>query len=816
MSSLSTYIGGGDSTPVDGLIDGPLFSKPGLPLLDTNSALYMVNNPYGYVRATSRAQRSNWYKRARKYMQFDQHSAKMISNLMNVNTASFMYSCESFMLRAGVYGMMHSSDGVEWSHCDFDMPTTTSSIITFGNVNTKVARIGNTWFLYSNPGDTTARIYKSTDGLHWTVASVVAVPTSHIFMSFSSANNKLFLGFTINTTTARMITSSDGVIWNECTLPANANPVYYGLPVAWNGTVYCFCTDTSDTSLNKSYYSTDGVNWILGTTAFSRSAGSNGSNDLIVFNGKFIRAFYNVSTGASNIWTSSDGSVWTNTQNISGAIITGFIVSPGMVVAFGNSSMVYTTTDGTTWTSQTYGVTGQNLVAGAWDGSRFVLCSVTTNAYRTSTDGVTWSAGGTISGLIAANSRGDIAVAFNGDTYVHAAYTVVKISGSTVTTCVNGQLSATSQYSRTIVRGGNRIVYVNSTGVYLIDLTSLDHKTRLGISGSFNAVIYGNGRFVAVGTNIVAYSDDGVNWSSVALTGSHISVGYGNGLWMIMTANSSNYFTSTDTANWTPRALGYTPNANWVMQFASGFWTMFLNNSSQFIGSSDGITWTLVSGLNSSQRLINIADRHIFYSKSTTDGTYIATGHKTLSLFRSADNNRVPILGYNSKYGQFIAYGLGSGGGLNDNAFYKAEGQAGRDSWNTGNSPSGSFNASSYGILVTQGSNSYNINTGSQLTAMLQIPDTGTMLLLGTPLQIAFVDGAQANTLASISYCHNTAEFILSRNYDCGTAWSDDGSLYAPTNDNGNPFICRLQLGLIYAQSHLTLSSATYQYRRVG
>src|SRR5690606_35958688 len=110
-------------------------------------------------------------------------------------------------------------------------------------------------------------------------------------------------------------------------------------------------------------------------------------------------------------------------------------------------------------------------------------------------------------------------------------------------------------------------VYLSGVPDGLVPEVRLLNNTQAGsgwqerslISGSFKAITYGNGLFVAVGTNAsnqVALSTDGVNWTQYTAPVAHWKdVVYGNGLFVAVSSydNSPAVMTSPDGIHWTIR-----------------------------------------------------------------------------------------------------------------------------------------------------------------------------------------------------------------------------------------------------------------------
>jgi hypothetical protein len=120
-------------------------------------------------------------------------------------------------------------------------------------------------------------------------------------------------------------------------------------------------------------------------------------------------------------------------------------------------------------------------------------------------------------------------------------------------------------------------------------------------ANALDAVCYGNGIFVAVGSagtgNRVKTSPDGVNWTSrtSAADNSWRAVCYGNGLF-VATASSgtgNRVMTSPDGITWTSRAAAV--DNNWYgLTYGNGIFvaTSINGTGNRVMSSPDGITWT--------------------------------------------------------------------------------------------------------------------------------------------------------------------------------------------------------------------------------
>jgi hypothetical protein len=113
-------------------------------------------------------------------------------------------------------------------------------------------------------------------------------------------------------------------------------------------------------------------------------------------------------------------------------------------------------------------------------------------------------------------------------------------------------------------------------------------------SADWNAVAYGNGKFVAVSTGgafngRIATSSDGINWVTSAFVGTGwTDVVFGNGIFVALSGGTS-VITSPDGVNWTSRT---SPVSLYYVGFGGGIFVGVMQGSALGATSPDGITWT--------------------------------------------------------------------------------------------------------------------------------------------------------------------------------------------------------------------------------
>lgn len=136
---------------------------------------------------------------------------------------------------------------------------------------------------------------------------------------------------------------------------------------------------------------------------------------------------------------------------------------------------------------------------------------------------------------------------------------------------------------------------------------------------NWHAIAYGNGKFVAVveGSNMAAYSEDGINWSASELPatdyGYWCSVAYGNGKFVTVTLGGNMAAYSEDCINWTASEL---PSGNmWRVGYANGMFVAFAG-AGVAAYSEDCINWSA----------LELQLGSTFYSVAYGNGKFVAVG----------------------------------------------------------------------------------------------------------------------------------------------------------------------------------------------
>lgn len=172
----------------------------------------------------------------------------------------------------------------------------------------------------------------------------------------------------------------------------------------------------------------------------------------------------------------------------------------------------------------------------------------------------------------------------------------------------------------------------------------------------FNAVTYGNGRFVAVGSaGLVATSTDGTNWAIPAVTGRRDwkDVAYGNNVFLAVGTNS--VVTSPDGADWTMRAT----NTFVSTAFGNGLF-LAVDLTGAVYSSTDGSAWSVVAGAATAQSFTTVDYAHNLFILCGSKGSFQTSAdgvnwnptctNGTTALYAAASSNGRWIIGGKTRF----------------------------------------------------------------------------------------------------------------------------------------------------------------------
>jgi hypothetical protein len=474
-------------------------------------------------------------------------------------------------------------------------------------------------------------VVSSTDGINWDPQNV---GSNRHLMDVIYANGR-FVAVGALYDAAGMhslaFTSSDGVAWNE--RPTNSRwwkSVAYG-----NGQFIAVGDYTIDTS-------PDGITWTRRTPfAYVQFYGVAFGNGTFVAMGVF-------NDGRGNLYYSvqhsGDGISWTGAPAPASTVLRGITFGNGQFVMVGDGGVIFTSTDGNSWTQQ--GSTGRTLNDVTFANGNFIAVGNFGMVLR-SADAITWyqpwdsepcdlfGCGQAFGRVFAVGERSCILTSSDLQTWaspISATYSdlfgitfgqqklvAVGKYGSGVISSNGQQWTARPVYQalggmgntwfNAAGFGGGAFVAVGGSGAPIFTsrdaLSWTNQYWNLG-SDELLGITYANGRFVSIGTSSTGYgmragirsSDDGINWSSIA-PGPQAPlrcVANGNGVWVVAGAD---LLTSSDSVTWTARS--YAPTGTlYAATFGAGRFVL-AGDIGGTITSSNGMQWTFNPAFASAQ-----------------------------------------------------------------------------------------------------------------------------------------------------------------------------------------------------------------------
>ena len=208
--------------------------------------------------------------------------------------------------------------------------------------------------------------------------------------------------------------------------------------------------------------------------------------------------------------------------------------------------------------------------------------------------------------------------------------------------------------SKFVAVAGSNIAAYSTDGINWTETTMPD-----GGNAGWYDVCYGDGKFVAVAyyrDNKAAYSTDGINWNPTPLpsvsNGGWRSVCYGDGKFVAVTNYTNKAAYSTDGINWTETTLPEGGSAGWydVCYGDDKFVAVAYGGYAAY--SYDGINWTRRLLPNGAQ----------WYSVAYGDGKFVAVGDDIAAYSTNGINwfeASIDVTGIINNSWQNLAYGGG-------------------------------------------------------------------------------------------------------------------------------------------------------------
>ncbi len=367
------------------------------------------------------------------------------------------YGNGSFVAVGGSGTILTSPDGIAW--------TTRTSGTT---APLQTVTYGNGTFVTASA----ALCLVSTDGVSWTQKTFTGLAAVGLSIKTLAYANGSFVAAGL---AGAIGTSPDGATWTNRTVVANTTSA----GIAYGSGIYVATSGGANPILT----SPDGSSW---TKASGTISGTRGR--VVYGNGMFI-AF-----GTPLNYTSHDGITWATSPP--GPFPAGAAYGNGIFATVGTSGAIFTSSNGTTWTSRTSG-TSNNLLGITYNNGIFVATGAS-GTILTSLDGIAWTnrTSGTSKDLrgVAYGNGNYVIVGYSGGD--SAATVLMSSDGITWTT----KPSVSGIWPFTISYGNGYFIAVGAAGYLMSSTDGITWQVKgLGTFNNMTAITYGNGSFVAVG-----------------------------------------------------------------------------------------------------------------------------------------------------------------------------------------------------------------------------------------------------------------------------------------------------------------------------
>jgi len=425
----------------------------------------------------------------------------------------------------------------------------------------------------------------SSDGINWTgLGSTI----------FSDGGNGVVWNGTIwvavGQGTNTIAYSYDGINWTGL----GGYMFWRGRDIAWNGKIFVATgqrTNESGARANTIAYSSDGINWkaVEGSTSIFSSSGNgvawNGQRFVVVGSGASGASY-----GQNTIAYSPDGSNnWTGVQNSKTQIFTGY----GLDVAWNGTRFVAV---GSPETNTYVG----NKIAYSSDG--ITWNGVTNSIFTYSGDGIAWN--GKIWVAVGNGNEYSIAYSYDGITWTG-------VTGSTPNIFYNGCGVTWNGTIWVAVGGGTNMIAYSSDGINWTGVTgwlvffSSGRRVAWGGSNLPHTITFPRNLTLAggSGTNSIASSPDGINWTRVDNSLNQCNgIAWNGTIWVAVGTGKSGKgpiaYSYDGSNNWTDTSSNVFTIGNGIA-WNGKIWVAVGSGSStrgSIAYSYDGITWTDVSG----------------------------------------------------------------------------------------------------------------------------------------------------------------------------------------------------------------------------
>ncbi len=209
-----------------------------------------------------------------------------------------------------------------------------------------------------------------------------------------------------------------------------------------------------------------------------------------------------------------------------------------------------------------------------------------------------------------------------------------------------------------VTYGNGMYVAVGTNGTVLTSSDGLNWMTRtVGTAIQLNGVAYSNGTYVAVGqSGKILTSSDGVSWiiRDSGTTNELRTVNYINGSYFAVGANGT-ILTSSDGVNWTSQASG-TTQFIFAVNYFNGMY-IAVGSVGTILTSSDGVSWTNRSP-GTTNSLLGVSYANGTYVVVGQSGTILTSSDGTNWTSRSSGTTN-NLVGFVYANGTYVAVGVG-------------------------------------------------------------------------------------------------------------------------------------------------------------
>jgi hypothetical protein len=387
--------------------------------------------------------------------------------------------------------------------------------------------------------------------------------------------------------------SSDGVTWNANTIKA-FQEVPTGI-ARMNG-VYVIITRTGDI-----WTSEEGTSW---TNSYAPTHPAVALQAITSGAGRFV------AVGHGMTLSSADGISWTSHLNVADAVLNAIAFGQNLFVAVGSGGTVLRSADGADWTSSATLTNQPNLTGIAYGGGRFVAVGEdgTNSVILTSSDATVWtrddvpgtSCGYTVAfggGLfVVVGCPGQLLNSGDGASWTNVAAQVYNVQGL-------------AYGNRTLVATAIDKVLTSQDGIVWAshDVPIPPRLGRVGFVGSLFFALSSGISYNPDAINGLGVSEDGTNWGQAMLWtngkstfnlsmpayGAGLYVAVGNSYDSVSNVFSAFSFVSRDGRNWTRQSLDTKDSLIQVAyaynQFIAVGWTGM--PGVEIFTSTDGLAW---------------------------------------------------------------------------------------------------------------------------------------------------------------------------------------------------------------------------------